>query len=342
MGWFDWAKSLNEGLFHIFVIGLAIYLAATGRMEFGKIITFSKLYMNVMRPLREVHRILDESYESSLQVDVMLDMLAQPVDRSYATVTVRQPRLQGEVPAVILTDLNVHYRTPDGRMRLALEGVSMTIRRGETIGVAGPSGSGKSTWLRALMRLIHPTSGVVMIGGVPIDAVSREDIARLIGYVSQVPFVFSGTVAENIAYGSENASEDDIRRAAEQAYIHEEILAMPGGYQTVLTERGGNLSGGQRQRIALARLFLRNPPILILDEATSALDNISERKVQAAIAAAGEDRTVILVAHRLTTLRDADRILVFDGGRIVEHGPYSELVAKGGVFTELVKSGQET
>jgi ATP-binding cassette, subfamily B, bacterial len=340
MGWFDWAKSLNEGLFHIFVLGLAVYLAATDRMPFGKVITFSMLFLNVMRPLREVHRILDDAYESSLQVDVLLQMLGQPVDRSFGTVTVRRPDMHGDAPAIVISDLHVHYRAADGYVRHALRGVSTTIRRGETIGAAGPSGSGKSTWLRALMRLIHPSGGVVMIGGVPIDGVSREDIASLVGYVSQVPFVFSGTVAENIAYGTADAGEDDVRRAAEMACIHDEIMAMPLGYQTMLNERGGNLSGGQRQRIALARLFLRNPPILILDEATSALDNISERKVQAAIARARAERTVILVAHRLSTLRDADRILVFEDGRIVEEGPYEELVARGGVFCELVRSGE--
>ena len=164
------------------------------------------------------------------------------------------------------------------------------------------------------------------IGGVPLESISREAIGRLIGYVGQNPFVFAGTIAENIAYGSEDATQEQIRRAAEMACIHDEIMVMPGGYEARVAERGQNLSGGQRQRIALARVFLKNPPILILDEGTSALDNISERIVQQAIDAARSDRTVILVAHRLTTLLDTDRILVFDDGRIVETGSYNELV----------------
>ena len=172
--------------------------------------------------------------------------------------------------------------------------------------------------------------------GVPLHSVSREAIGGLIGYVGQNPFVFAGTIAENIAYGCEGATESDIRHAAERACLHEEILAMPGGYAAVVAERGQNLSGGQRQRIALARVFLKNPPILVLDEGTSALDNISERRVQEAITEARADRTVILVAHRLTTLRDADRIFVFDEGRLVEEGPYGELVHRGGTFAELV------
>src|SRR6185503_19732868 len=150
-------------------------------------------------------------------------------------------------------------------------------------------------------------------------------------YVSQVPFVFAGTVADNIGYGCGKVSLEKIQEAAKQAYIHEEILEMQNGYETLLTEKGGNLSGGQRQRIALARMFLKNPPVLILDEGTSALDNISERKVRAAIDNARQSHTVIMVAHRLTTLNETDRIFVFDKGKIAEQGKFDELVAKNGV-----------
>ena len=208
----------------------------------------------------------------------------------------------------------------------------MVIRHGETIGVAGRSGCGKTTWLRTMLRLVHPTAGTALIGGVPLESISREAIGRLIGYVGQNPFVFSGSIAANIAYGSADVTAEQIRRAAEMACIHDEIMRMPGGYKARVAERGQNLSGGQRQRIALARIFLKNPPILILDEGTSALDNISEKFIQQAINAARNDRTVILVAHRLTTLLDTDRILVFDDGRIVETGSYAELLRKNGVF----------
>jgi ATP-binding cassette subfamily B protein len=187
---------------------------------------------------------------------------------------------------------------------------------------------------------MHPTSGEVLVGGVPIGVLSREDIGKTIGYVSQVPFVFSGTVAENISYGCGPATLAQIQEAAKQAHIHEEILQMSKGYDTPLTERGGNLSGGQRQRIALARMFLKNPPVLILDEGTSALDNISERGVRAAIENARQSHTVIMVAHRLTTLNETDCIFVFDQGRIVEQGAYDDLVAGNGVFAELVRSAE--
>jgi ATP-binding cassette subfamily B protein len=339
MARFDWAKAINEGLFHVAIIGFAIVLASRGEIEYGKVVSFSLLYMNIARPLKEVHRILDEGYDSSQQVSVLLDMLNQPVDQSFGVVTLRTPKLDGSLPLLECQDLVVDYATPTGPRRV-LDGVTLAIRQGETIGIAGRSGSGKSTWLRCVLRLLHPTSGEVLVGGVPIDVLSREDIGKSIGYVSQIPFVFSGTVRENISYGCGQVTLEQVVQAAQQAHIHEEIVEMPKGYDSPLNERGGNLSGGQRQRLALARMFLKNPPILILDEGTSALDNISERRVRAAIDHARHTHTVIMVAHRLTTLNETDCIFVFDQGRVIEHGAFNELIAKNGVFAELARSAE--
>lgn len=339
MARFDWMKTVNENLFHVAIIGYAIILAARGEIDYGKVVGFSMLFLNIMRPLKELHRILDETYDTSLQVNVLLGMLDQPVDQSFGTVTLRAPKLDGTVPLLECQDLVVEYDTPSGPRRI-LDGVTLAIRQGQTIGIAGPSGSGKSTWLRAMLRLLHPNGGEVLVGGVPIQVLSREDIGKSIGYVSQTPFVFSGTVRENIAYGCGEVTQEQIQQAAAQAHIHEDILQMPLGYETVLNERGANLSGGQRQRLSLARMFLKNPPVLILDEGTSALDNISERKVRAAIDHARQSHTVIMVAHRLSTLRETDRIFVFAEGRVAEEGSYEELVVKGGVFAELVRSAE--
>jgi ATP-binding cassette, subfamily B, bacterial len=241
----------------------------------------------------------------------------------------------------VANDLRVTFPCGRGLKTPALNGLSLTIKHGETIGVAGRSGCGKTTWLRTFMRLAHASGGDASLGGVPLDSVSRQQIGELVGYVGQNPFVFAGTIAENIAYGCEKSTDDQIRFAAELACLHHDIMELPRQYQARVAERGQNLSGGQKQRVALARVFLKNPPILILDEGTSALDNISERRVQQAINAARADRTVILVAHRLTTLRQTDRILVFEDGRIVETGTYSELVQGSGVFAELVKSAED-
>jgi ATP-binding cassette subfamily B protein len=341
MSLFGCAKALNEGLFHVLVLGLAIYLAMRGNIPPGQVLTFSVLFLNVMTPLSEVHRVLDEGHEASLRVGDLLQMLAEPADPSFLTLNPREPWLQRGKPAVEVEDLVVEYTTPAGKQIRALQGISLAIRHGETIGVAGRSGCGKTTWLKVLLRLIHAHGGTVRLGGVPLGEVSREAIGRLLGYVGQTPFVFAGTVAENIAYGNGKVPPEELRCAAELANLHEEILLMPGGYDAPVTERGGNLSGGQRQRLAIARILLKAPPILILDEATSALDNISERRVQQALGVTDANRTTIVVAHRLSTLRDADRIFVFDEGRIVEVGPYDELVAGGGVFAELVRSAEQ-
>ena len=222
-----------------------------------------------------------------------------------------------------------------------MDGASFVVRHGETIGVAGFSGGGKSTWIKVFLRLVHPTAGAVRFGGVPLEAIDRPTLGRLVGYVSQSPFVFSGTIAENIAYGTGTDDPDAIRRAAAAARLHDEIEHFPGGYDAPVAERGANLSGGQRQRLAIARVLLKHPPLLILDEATSALDNLTERAVQCSLGLTAADRTTIIVAHRLTTLKNADRILVFENGRIVEEGTYRDLVSMGGVFTRLVTSGEQ-
>jgi len=289
----------------------------------------------VLTPLREVHRIIDETHESTLKVGDLLAMLSEPLDRSFTASNDELPALISGDLVVQARGLHLAYPGVNGAPKAGLCGVSLSIQCGETIGIAGPSGGGKSSLIRAVLRLAHPNSGELWIAGIPVQSVSRETIGKLVGYVGQTPFLFAGTVAENIAYGCGSVTDEAVQRAAHSAAIHDEILAMPGGYAAPVAERGQNLSGGQRQRIALARVFLRNPPILVLDEATSALDTLNERLVQQAIEAAKVNRTVIIVAHRLSTLRDTDRILVFAKGRIVETGTYDELIKHDGVFAQL-------
>jgi ATP-binding cassette, subfamily B, bacterial len=341
MSLFGSAKALNEGLFYVIVLGLSMFLFLQGHIKLEVMVAFPILFLNIMTPLAEVHRVLDEGHEASLRVGDLLNMLSEPVDPSFLTVTQREPRLEQGKPVIRVENLQLDYRTPQGKTVRALDGVTMTIRHGETIGIAGHSGGGKTTWLQCLLRLKHACGGRIEIGGIPLEQVSREMVGRMIGYVGQAPFVFAGTVAENIAYGNEHATPEAIRSAAELANLHKEILQMPRGYDTEIKERGQNLSGGQRQRLALARILLKQAPILILDEATSALDNISERRVQRALGVKRRDRTTILVAHRLSTLRDCDRIYVFNDGQIVEVGAYHELVKRGGVFAELVHSAEK-
>lgn len=342
MSLYGCAKSLNEGLFHVLVLGIATYLAVNQRVSFGDILTFSVLFLNVMTPLNEIHRVIDEGHEASLRVGELLEMLRQPIDRAFTAKLESPVALSIGAPAIEIQDLTLDYMTTDGRQKRGLEGVSLRIDHGQTIGVAGPSGAGKSTWIKALLRLVHPTEGRILIGGTPIEKLNREELARLVSYVGQNPFVFAGTIRDNIAYGNGEIDDETIRVAAELANLNEEILQMPDGYKTLVLERGQNVSGGQRQRLAIARILCKKSPILILDEATSALDNISERAVQQALGVTNKDRTTIIIAHRLSTLKDCDRILVFDGGRIAEDGTYHELVGRGGIFADLVASGEAT
>jgi ATP-binding cassette, subfamily B, bacterial MsbA len=216
-----------------------------------------------------------------------------------------------------------------------IENIAFTLMRGQRLGLAGESGSGKSSLLNLIFRFYDPTSGQVLIDGVPLDTLRVADLRRHLALVSQDILLFNATVAQNIGFGKIGATREEIIAAAREAHAHNFIEALPQGYDTPLGERGQRLSGGQRQRIAIARAFVRNAPILVLDEATASLDSQSEAEVQKAIDHLAENRTVICVAHRLSTLRSMDRILVLEKGRIVEQGSFDELLARGGLFTAM-------
>ncbi|MFZ4602659.1 MAG: ABC transporter ATP-binding protein [Caulobacterales bacterium] len=219
----------------------------------------------------------------------------------------------------------------------AVRDLSFSVEPGETVAVVGPSGAGKSTVLNLIPRLFDVTSGRVAIDGCDVRAVTLDSLRRQIAMVSQEATLFNDTVRANIAFGRAGASEAEIIAAARAAAAHDFIQDLPGGYDAIVGERGGLLSGGERQRIALARAFLRDAPILLLDEATSALDAESERKVQDALARLAKGRTTLVIAHRLATVRDADRIIAMQDGRIVETGRHDELVARGGLYARLAR-----
>lgn len=219
----------------------------------------------------------------------------------------------------------------------ALSDVSFSIEPGETIALVGPSGAGKSTVIQLLLRFFDPVSGGIEIDGVDLRDAARAEFRRAIALVPQDPVIFAASARENIAFGRPDAGEDEIIAAARAAAAHDFISDLPDGYQTYVGERGVMLSGGQKQRIAIARAVLRNAPILLLDEATSALDAESEQAVQRAVEAMSRDRTTLIVAHRLATVKKADRILVFDKGRVVAQGNHDALVAEGGLYARLAR-----
>ncbi len=237
--------------------------------------------------------------------------------------------------ALAFEDVGFHY--PEGGREAAVSGITLAIRPGERIAVVGPSGAGKSTLFNLILRFYDPSSGRVTFDGVDLRAIDPIALRRHIAIVPQDPIIFAASAAENIAFGDEGADDSAIRSAARAAHADGFIAALPGGYATELGERGVTLSGGQRQRIAIARAVLRDAPLLLLDEATSALDAESEAAVQAALDRLMAGRTTIVIAHRLATILKADRILVMDGGRIVEEGRHEQLVAAGGLYARLAR-----
>jgi len=229
----------------------------------------------------------------------------------------------------------IRFNYPSRPLTAALDELSLTVEPGETVALVGPSGAGKTTVFQLLLRFYDPQSGQIRLNGVPTRELSLAELRANVGLVPQDSVIFSTSALENIRYGRPSATDDEVIAAAKAAFADDFIRALPEGYASFLGERGVRLSGGQRQRISIARAMLKNPPLLLLDEATSALDAESERVVQAALEAAMQDRTTLVIAHRLATIQKADRIVVLDAGRIVDIGRHDELVARGGLYAKL-------
>ena len=333
MGRYQAAIAVMMGALNTVVVVLGGWLIARGQMEAADLATYA-LYISLFTA--PITQILDftETFQKAIagfrRFCEVLDEQPEILDRPGA-----KPLRVSE--GAIRYD-NVHFTYPDARDAQGekndevINGLTLDIRPGETIALVGPSGGGKSTTCALLPRFYDVDSGSVTIDGQDVRDVTQRSLREAIGLVQQDVYLFDGTIAENIAYGCTDATAAEIRLAARRANIADFVESLPDGYETQVGERGSHLSGGQKQRIAIARVFLKNPPILIFDEATSALDNESEQAVQESLEELSRGRTTLVIAHRLSTIRGADEIATIEGGRVVERGTHEELLARGGTY----------
>jgi ATP-binding cassette, subfamily B, bacterial len=336
MGWFDFAKAVNKTIW----LGVTVVMAVTLRHHFspGDFAGVVLLYMQITQPLEDVHRVIDEGFESGLQAQNLLDDLATPHDLSYGDATPALATVGDPHVALSLRDITFVHNQDDAKTKkVVLRGVTTDVGHGERIGIVGTTGCGKSTLLKIIARLLHGAGGELQLYGRPLESIPREELVGMIGYVAQTPQLFAGTVRENLLLGRDGISDEELARACARANIHHRIMDMPEGYDSLIGQEGSTLSGGERQRLCLARALVKTPPVMLMDEPTSALDSGSQTMVQNAIDEL-DNITMLVVAHRLHTLRNMDRILVMDSGRIVESGTFSELAAMGGIFAAMLAS----
>ncbi|BCA86461.1 multidrug ABC transporter ATPase [Enterococcus saigonensis] len=328
--WFRMAMSVLMAIGPMLIYLVGGFLLTRGQLTIGGIITFASLLGRLYNPVTQL---------SNIQVDLLRSFALFERIFEYMDIT---PAIQNKPNAkklvidrgeVVFSDVNFHYEENE-----VLKTINLKILPGETLALVGPSGAGKSTLTHLLTRLYDPTSGTVTIDNQNIKEITLTSLRQNIGVVSQETFLFNGTIYDNLLYANENASKIELIAATKAAYIHDFIMTLPNGYDTVVGNRGIKLSGGEKQRIAIARMILKNPQILILDEATSALDAISEYYVQKAMDNLMQNRTSIVIAHRLSTIANADQIAVMEHGEIVEQGKHAQLIEKDGLYARLYQT----
>ena len=298
------------------------------RIEMVDLLTFSLYISTFTSPVRKLINFAEMFTDGFAGLSRFAELMRTEPSLQDAPDAVELKNVRGEIAAEHVT---FAY---DGDLDV-LEDVSLCVKPGQTVAIVGPSGGGKSTLCRLIPRFYDVTDGKITIDGLDVRQVTQESLHQAIGVVQQDVFLFADTIGNNIRYGKPDASMDEVIRAAKRAEIYDDIMAMPDGFNTYVGERGTLLSGGQKQRVSIARIFLKNPPILILDEATSALDSVTESKIQSALDALAVGRTTLIIAHRLSTIRSAERILVVGDGRIVEEGTHGELMQKNGLYASL-------
>ncbi|MGW7493679.1 ABC transporter ATP-binding protein [Streptomyces luteogriseus] len=310
--------------------GMALQLGGP-EVSIGTIVAFVSLQQGLFRPAVSLLSTGVQIQTSLALFQRIFEYLDLPIDITERPDPVRLDRIKGEVR---FENVSFGY---DGKGAPVLDGIDLTVPAGSSLALVGSTGAGKSTLGYLVPRLYDVTAGRVTLDGADVRDLDFDTLARAVGVVSQETYLFHASVAENLRFAKPDATDEELRQAAEAAQIHDHIAALPDGYDTVVGERGHRFSGGEKQRLAIARTILRDPPVLILDEATSALDTRTEAAVQAAIDALSANRTTLTIAHRLSTVRGADQIVVLDSGRAVERGTHEELLEEGGRYAALVR-----
>ena len=328
MGRFNAVMEFFTGILPVVVIAVGGWLIMRERMDYVDLITFSLYVTAFVSPIRKLANFAEMFSNGFAGLHRFVELMRT------------EPTIQDAPDAQELTDVRGDVDVEDvtfayGDKTDVLHHVTLHIPAGETVALVGPSGGGKSTLCQLLPRFYDVDSGSISIDGHDVRKLTQGSLRRSIGIVQQDVFLFADTIRENIRYGRPGASDEEVERAARQAEIYDDIMAMPDGFDTYVGERGALLSGGQKQRVSIARIFLKNPPILILDEATSALDSVTESKIQGAFDRLARGRTTLIIAHRLSTIRSASRILVIRDGRIAEEGSHQALLALNGEYARL-------
>lgn len=332
MGAFMSGMEFTTGIMPVVVIAVGGLLIMNGRLDYIELITFTLYVSTFINPVRKLAQFAEIYMQGTAGFERFIEIMRTEPTVKDAPDAAELSEVRGSIE---LKNVSFTYDAAE-----VLHNVSLRVEPGETLALIGPSGGGKTTISQIIMRFYDVESGAVELDGHDVRSITQASLHKNVGIIQQDVYMFAGSVRDNIRYGRPDASDAEIEQAARLAELHDEIMQMPDGYDTYIGERGVMLSGGQKQRISIARVFLKNPPVLILDEATSALDTVTEQHIQASLDKLSAGRTTVVIAHRLSTVRHADNIAVIENGAVAEYGTPEQLAAENGLYAEFLRANK--